>query len=439
MSSDGALDLTVDGKLDAGLANNALSLTGRQVTGTISVAAQIRGTVAKPQAQGSIRLANGEFRDDETGFKLSEITGVMVANGNMIRIERLGGATPDGGMISASGEARLDPAAGFPGEMRVTGKHAQVVANSVLTATADIAVTVSGRLAQKPNVDGRITIKSMDVTVPDRFSSISAPIPGTEHVNPTPTAAARLAQITNAKAAKGRAPLFDATLNLTISAPNRNFVRGRGIYAEVGGNLHVSGSARDPEVNGGFDLLRGSLTLLGKRLVFTQGQVRFHGEVIPELNLVAETTATDITARIAVTGPANQPSFQISSQPSLPEDEILSRILFQRPSGSLSAFQAIELANAVATLSGNNDAFERLRRSLGVDSLDISTSATGGPQVGATRAINDRISVGVTTGARPQDNGVNVDLDVTRHIRLQAGVDATGGTNAGIGVEWEYK
>jgi translocation and assembly module TamB len=323
--------------------------------------------------------------------------------------------------------------------MRVTGKHAQVVANSVLTATADIAVTVSGRLAQKPNVDGRITIESMDVTVPDRFGSISAPIPGTEHVNPTPTAAARLAQITNAKAAKGRAPLFDATLNLTISAPNRNFVRGRGIYAEVGGNLHVSGSARDPQVDGGFDLLRGSLALLGKRLVFTQGQLRFHGDVIPELNLVAETTATDITARIAVTGPANQPSFQISSQPSLPEDEILSRILFQRPSGSLSAFQAIELANAVATLSGNNDAFERLRRSLGVDSLDISTSATGGALVGATRAINDRISVGVTTGARPQDNSVNVDFDVTRHLRLQAGVDATGGTSTGIGAEWEYK
>ena len=105
---------------------------------------------------------------------------------------------------------------------------------------------------------------------------------------------------------------------------------------------------------------------------------------------------------------------------------ILSRVLFQRPSGSLSAFQAIELANAVATLSGNGDAFERLRRTLGVDSLDLSTSATGGALV-ATRAINDRISVGVTTGARPQDNGVNVDLDVTRHLRLQAGVDASGG------------
>ena len=161
--------------------------------------------------------------------------------------------------------------------------------------------------------------------------------------------------------------------------------------------------------------------------------------MIPELNLVAEKSVTDITARIAVTGPATQPTFAITSQPSLPQDEILSRILFQRPSGSLSGFQAIELANAVVTLSGNSDAFERLRRTLGVDSLDITTSATGSAQVGATRAINDRISVGVTTGARPQNNSVNVNLDVTNHLRLQTGVDASGGSSAGVGAEWEYK
>jgi translocation and assembly module TamB len=437
--NNGPLDLKIDGRLDAGLANNALSLSGRRMTGALTLALQVRGTMVKPQTQGLVRLANGEFRDDETGFKLTGITGTLLASGDTVRIDRLSGAAPDGGSISASGEVRLDPLAGFPGSIRVTGKHAQVVANTIVAATADLALTISGNLAQKPNLDGRITIDSMDIAVPDRFSGVSAPIPGTKHLNPTPTAKARLAGIGKARAANGRAPLFDATLDLTISAANRIFVRGRGIYAEVGGNLHVAGSARDPQVTGGFDLLRGSLALAGRRLVFTQGQVRFHGDVIPDLNLIAETTATDITARIAVTGSAIQPAFTITSQPSLPDDEILSRILFQRPSGSLSAFQAIELANAVATLSGNGDAFERLRKTLGVDSLDISTSATGGALVGATRAINDRISVGVTTGARPQDNGVNVDLDVTRHIRLQAGVDSSGGSSAGVGAEWEYK
>jgi translocation and assembly module TamB len=140
-----------------------------------------------------------------------------------------------------------------------------------------------------------------------------------------------------------------------------------------------------------------------------------------------------------VTGPALQPAFQISSNPSLPEDEILSRILFQKSAGSLSAFQALELANAVATLSGQADAFENVRKSLGVDSLDISTSATGGALVSATRAINDRVSVGVTTGARPQDNGVNLNFDVNRHVRLQVGADSSGGSSAGVGLDWEYK
>ena len=439
LAPDGPLDVRIDGSLDARLANSMLSVSGRHAAGSLAVALQLRGTIAKPQAEGTIRLSGGELRDDQTGFKLTGITGTLVANGDTIRIDRLAGTTPNGGSIAANGEVRLDPAAGFPGSIRLTGQHAQLVANDILSATADMALNLSGPLAQKPRVDGHVTIVGMDISVPSRFNSVASPLPDTKHLNPTATARARLALMAKAKGSGARAPLFDAVLALTISAPNRIFVRGRGVYAELGGDLRVSGSARDPQVTGGFDLLRGSLTLLSSRLTFTRGNVRFHGDVMPDLDLVAETNTTGITARISVTGPAVQPAFQISSNPSLPEDEILSRLLFQKSSGSLSAFQALELANAVGTLSGQADAFEHVRKSLGVDSLDISSSATGGALVSATRAINDRVSVGVTTGARPQDNGVSLNYDVTRHVRLQAGFDASGGSSAGVGLDWEYK
>ena len=439
LASDGPLDVKVDGSLDTRLANSMLAISGRHAAGSLAIAFQVRGTTAKPQAEGTMRLSGGELRDDQTGFKLTGVTGTFVANGDTIRVDHLAGTTPNGGSIGATGEVRLDPGAGFPGSIRLTGQHAQLVANEILSATADMALDMSGPLVQKPRVDGRITIVGMDISIPNRFNSVAAPIPGTKHLNPTPTARARLALAAKAKRSGARAPLFDATLALTISAANRIFVRGRGIYAELGGDLHVGGSARDPQVTGGFNLLRGSFTLLSSRLTFTRGDVRFHGDVMPELDLVAETSTSGITARVSVTGPAIQPAFQISSSPSLPEDEILSLVLFQKSSGSLSAFQALELANAVATLSGQVDAFENVRKSLGVDSLDISSSATGGALVSATRAINDRVSVGVTTGARPQDNGVNLNFDVTRHVRLQAGVDASGGSSAGVGVDWEYK
>ena len=158
LSSDGALDLKLEGRLDAGLANTVLSPSGRRMTGAVTLALGLRGTIAKPQAQGSVRLANGEFRDDQTGFRLTGITGVLVANGETIRIDRLSGSTPDGGTISAVGDVRFDLAAGFPGSIRVTGKHAQIVANSTVAATADLALTIDGRLAEKPDVSGRITI-----------------------------------------------------------------------------------------------------------------------------------------------------------------------------------------------------------------------------------------------------------------------------------------
>jgi translocation and assembly module TamB len=438
LAADGALDLKIDGRLDAGLANVSLSVTGQRLTGALTVALQVRGTVMKPLTEGSIRLSNGEFRDDETGFKLAAISGAFVAVGDVVRIDRLTGSTPNGGSIAASGEVRLDPAAGFPGSIRLVSRRAALVSTDVVAATADLDLTISGPLARKPDLSGRVAIDSMDITVPDSFDSVSAPIPGTKHVNPTPTARAVLAYRARVGAPAAGAP-FDATLALTISAPGRIVIRGRGIHAEVGGDLQVRGPARDPQVIGGFHLLRGSLSLLGKRLVFTRGQLRFHGDLTPELDLVAETTAADITARIEVSGPATRPLFSFTSDPSLPQDEILSRILFQNASGNLSAFQAIQLANAVASLTGRGDAFEQLRRSLGVDSLDIGSSANGGPTVGISRAINDRISVRATTGARAQDNGVSVDLDVTRHIRLQAGVDASGGSNVGAAAEWEFK
>ena len=155
---DGPLDVKIDGALDARLANSMFSVSGRHGAGSLAIAFQLRGTMAKPQAQGTVRLSGGELMDDQTGFKLQRVTGTFVANGDTIRIDHFAGTTPNGGSISATGEVRLDPAAGFPGSIRLTGQHAQLVANDILSATADMALNISGPLAQKPRVDGRITI-----------------------------------------------------------------------------------------------------------------------------------------------------------------------------------------------------------------------------------------------------------------------------------------
>jgi translocation and assembly module TamB len=173
-------------------------------------------------------------------------------------------------------------------------------------------------------------------------------------------------------------------------------------------------------------------------LTFTKGNLSFNGDLAPELDFAAEVQASDITAQVGISGPAAAPVFAFRSQPELPQDEILSRILFQKASGSLTTSQALQLAGAAAQFaSGGEGTVDRMRRSLGVDSLDVGAGA-GGPMVGASRAIGDRLSVGVRTGASPSQSGLSANVDVTRHIRVESDVDAKGSTSVGVGTRFEW-
>ena len=444
----GALGLRARGGLDAALANSFLSATGQRLTGRVVLDAGVAGTVAAPRVEGSATLTGGSLTDVLNGIRVTDIEGRLSGRGDTLVIERLTAATRNGGRLSAEGRIAVEPASGFPGSLKITAERAELVSSPLMTAVSSLNLSLSGPLARTPRITGRVDVVSIDVAVPDRLPATVQPLPGIRRVNATPEVRARLAQRTDgtSRAAGGRkgkaAAPFDATLDLVISAPNRIFVRGRGIDAELGGELRVTGSSRDPRANGDFEMRRGRLSLLGERLDFTRGRLSFAGDLtMPDLDFLAETKLSDITARIAVTGPAKQPAFSLTSDPSLAQDEILSRILFKKASGGLSPFQAVQLAQAVAQLSGGGggpDVLESARKSLGLDSIDVSTGSTGGPTVGASRYISDKLSVGVKAGAKPADTAATVDYDVTRRIKLKGEAGSDGRTAVGVGAEWEW-
>ncbi|WP_246691628.1 translocation/assembly module TamB domain-containing protein [Methylobacterium sp. WL12] len=449
----GELAVKARGTLDAALANSLLSVGGQRVAGRVTIDAGVAGTLAAPRAEGSATLVGGSFADPLNGIRLTNIEGRATGRGDTIVLERLTLATRNGGQLRADGRVALEPQAGFPGTIRIAGERAELISSPLMTAVASLNLALSGPLARTPRIAGRVDVVSIDVSVPDRLPATVQPLPGIRRINTPPDIRARL----DAKAARGaqvaavgkRGPRrgkpavpFDATLDVAVSAPNRIFVRGRGIDAELGGSLRVTGTSRDPTANGAFELRRGRLAVIGQRLDFTRGRVTFGGAIAaPDLDFIAETKATDITARIAVSGPADSPVFAISSDPSLPQDEVLSRLLFKKASGSLSPFQALQLAQAVSQLSGGAggvDVFEAARKGLGLDSLDVSTGTSGGPALGASRYLSDRLSVGIKAGAKPADTGATIDYDVTRRVKIQGEAGSDGRTSVGVGAEWEY-
>jgi len=436
LKAGGALDVKATGRLDVAPLTRTLAARGQRASGTLTLDARVAGDLAHPKASGSAVLSAGAFADEISGLRLTDLAAVIAARGDEIEIAKASGHTPGGGVVSASGRVKLDPAAGFPGAIKLNAENARLVATEIVTAEAGLALDLTGPLARDPRVSGHIDVKALDVEIPGRLPGSAAPLTDVRHIDPGATARARLALMAKKRRAAGAA--FSAKLALVVSAPSRVTVHGRGVDAELGGRLQISGTTLSPHIDGGFDLRRGTLTLIGGPMTFSRGRVSFDGDATPRLDMEAQQTLSDITAIIDVTGSAEKPVFTFSSNPQLPQDEILSRILFQKPSGNLSAFQALQLANTVSALSGNGGALDSLRRSLGVDSLDVSSDSGGGPVVGARRAIGNRLSLGVTTGARPEDNGVSLDFDLTKRLRLSTGVDARGESNVGAGLQWEY-
>src|SRR5262245_40421232 len=352
----GAMDVKVKGSIALGIANAMLATSGARTSGTAITDAQIRGTPADPQAGGTVRITDARFDDTVNGVSLDRIDGLITATDRSLTITSLTARTPNGGNVAVKGDVQLDPAGGFPGNMEIKLQNAGLVSNELMRLIADGHLAMSGALATRPRLIGRFDVKSLDIYIPDKLPG-GADMLDVRHVNAGSgqNGPRRIAAGGKASGKNGReAPDADfvAALDLAINAPNNVFVRGMGIESELGGKLTLKGTSAAPVTVGAFEMRRGRFDVLGRRLDFTRGKVTFNGTTDPDLDFVAETRSTDLTAKILVSGAASRPQVSFASTPELAQDEILARLLFNKSAGSLSASQAVQVAQTVAQFSG---------------------------------------------------------------------------------------
>lgn len=437
------VDIAVKGRLPFEAAAATLAQSGLRLKGAAALNVKVGGALTAPQITGTITTSNATFIETASSLVIESIKATVKLSPNQAKISELTGRLGKNGRVNVTGTVGTDPKGDFPADLKIAMRKARYSDGSIVTATVSGDITLKGSLLKGPKVGGRIDIERADVSIPERLTGSIASL-GVEHVN-APAGVAKqnrkFEQATNPKKKTPRNSGGGPTLAVDVSAPNQIYVRGRGLDTELGGKLRLTGAASAPQAVGGFKLIKGKLDILGKRILFERGTITFAGSLDPVVDFAASTTANGITATVLVTGPASTPTITLSSSPTLPQDEVLAQLLFAKPLASLSPTQIVQLASAIATLTGaggNTSALDRIRNGLGLDTLDITSDDNGGTAVGVGRYINDRTYIGVKQGTTTDSTSVTTDIDITDNLKAKGEVNSQGRSKAGIFFEKEY-
>ncbi|MDO5647022.1 translocation/assembly module TamB domain-containing protein [Paracoccus sp. (in: a-proteobacteria)] len=429
-------DLTIAGRADAALANPFLD--GRAVTGPLAINLRLAGPPELQSLTGRVALTGGQLADPDLGARLDGINLTADFQGARIMVDG-GAALSAGGGLRVSGPVdlnanRLDIAIALNG--------AVLRDPNLYEATASGNIRVTGPMAA-PLIQGRVDVSEAELRIPSTGLGGARAIPNITHIGDQrpPVRATRARANLSATsgpsrpASTGPAPQLD----LVINAPNRVFVRGRGVDAELGGRFQVGGTTRNVVPTGSLQLIRGRVDLLGNRFVLTEGLIELQGSFDPVIRLVAETERDGITTRIIIDGPVSEPDIRFESNPELPQEEVLSQMLFGRGLDNISAIQAAQLANSIAVLAGTGGEgiIGNLRDQLGLDDLDLTTSDDGDVQLRAGRYLSENVYTDVSIDESGRST-INLNLDVTKSLRARGTVGSDGASSLGLFYERDY-
>jgi translocation and assembly module TamB len=418
----------------SGPADTLWRLTGVELfdlTGPVAIAADVSGRANDPSIRGVVQARGARLESGTTGTVLTNVQATGQFGGSRLRI---GTFTADAGKGRVSGSGTFDLSArnGFGIDLRIQADRAALINRDDIGASVTGPLTFTsdgagGVIAGDVRLDssryrlGRATAAS---AVPRlNLREINVPDGGEEDDTP-------------------RAPW---RLDIKARAPGNLRVSGLGLSSEWSTDLKIGGVPENPVITGRADLIRGDYEFAGREFDLERGIILFDGSVPanPSLDIAANAGATGLNATIRVTGNALKPDISFSSVPALPEDELLSRLLFGTSITNLSAPEALQLAAAVAALQnggGGLNPINAVRRAAGLDRLRIlpADPQTGqGTSVAAGKYITRRLFAEIVTDGQGY-SATQVEFQVTRWLSLLSSISTLGRQSANVRVSKDY-
>jgi translocation and assembly module TamB len=429
-------DLAITGQAPLALAN--AQIRPRRLSGTARFDLRLDGAPGLAALSGTVSTEGARLTLPNLRLALGRIDGQARLAQGRANLD-VTSALSSGGRVRLSGPVTLGPP--FDADLALDLRRAKISEPGLFRTTADGNLTIRGPLAGGARIGGQITLGEVEMRVPETSGPSYGDLPGLRHVGePADVHRTRVrAGIAGNAGASPRAAGPAYPVDLLIRAPARIFVRGRGMDAELGGQIRLTGTTADLIPQGQFNLIRGRLEILGRRLELSQGLISLRGAFDPFIRFTAQSRVDSTDVRIGISGPASSPDLDLTSRPELPRDEVLSLLLFGRGVTDISPLQALRLANALRTLSGQGGAgvSERLRSGAGLDNLDLTTDANGQAQARAGKYISENIYTNVVVDTQGRTE-ININLDVSPNITVRGRLGSEGDTGLGVFLERDY-
>lgn len=431
-----SLDMAIRGALPLGLAGPILA--PRSISGLAEFDLALKGPPALESLSGRVTTSDALLSAPNLKLGLQNIATQIDLAGNSMQLDA-GANFVTGGRLTVGGNLNL---ASLSSDLSVALDNAVFIDPKLYSAEVDADISVNGPLTGGARISGVVNLGEVNITVPGTGVTSIGAIPEIEH-----RAASSAVSLTQARAGvlppaeeqerSRNAPAFP--MDIQINAPSKIFVRGRGINAELGGDFSIGGDSNNMISAGSLDLIRGRLDIIGKRFDLDEGSIQFQGSVTPFIRFVTTTQIPEGTASIVVEGLADEPDISFTSEPEAPEDEVMSLILFGRYISELSAFQALQLANGVAQLTGNAgvNLLGNLREGVGLDELDVTTDEDGATSVSAGKYITDTIYTDVTNNSE-KGTDISINIDLTDALTGRATVGEDNDSSVGLFFERDY-
>jgi translocation and assembly module TamB len=355
---------SLDGKIELRIADlSPIGLFVPQVAdvgGSASANVDLGGTIAAPRITGSGELRDLKAEVPQVGIQLRE--GALQAS-----MTERNDITLDGRVKSGNGELTLKGSTGADRvlKVKVQGKdfEAANIPGAHVLITPDLDFTRSEKLML---LTGKVLVPQAAIDVQK--------LPKNKAAAASPDVVVIDDEEQMIREAQG-VPL---EANITIELGEKVTLVGFGLNATLKGQLRVHEKPGDPTLGSGQIEVAGIYKAYGQDLKIEQGRLLFAGTPLanPQLSITAVRDLPTVDARLNVTGTAERPILQVSSDPPLPQTQALSYLITGKPLNEVGQGEGDLVTSAARSLGGaaGNLLAKNLGKRLGIDEIGIEDS-----------------------------------------------------------------